>query len=511
MHTRTRKSAWLLALAGFLAGLLVTAVVSLHTGWVEVKRTHAADNGTVSIPERRIQTLTDLSQAFADVAESVVPSVVTITAERVVRAPRFLNPFEGTPFENWFRFDVPEGEQRARGLGSGVIMRSDGVVLTNNHVVEGAERLRVRLYDGRVFDAEVVGRDAATDIAVLRIRATGLPTLPLGDSDRLRVGEWVLAIGSPLSENLEHTVTAGIISAKGRTGIIQDGRAFENFLQTDAAINPGNSGGPLVNTRGELVGINTAIATRTGGFQGIGFAIPINMARWVMEQLLEKGKVERGYLGVTIQRITPELARALRLERPQGALVSQVAPGSPAERAGIKPRDVILAVNGQPVENESDLRNRIAFSRPGSRVTLSILRDGRRQEVHVTLGTLDPNLLAGAEDSGGGSEGPSSDPGSRGALLDKLGFSAQNLTDELAQRYRLGSDREGVVITSVRSGSVAEMAGLRPGMVIVEANGQSVRTTRDLERALSAVRSGDVVLLRLRQGSNYLYVALSVS
>jgi serine protease Do len=499
-----------LLIAGFLAGLLVTAVISLRGSWLGVRGIQAADNRVVTVPERRIQTLSDLSQAFADVAETVVPSVVTITAERVVRTPRLPNPFEGTPFEDWFRFNLPEGESRARGLGSGVIMRSDGVILTNNHVVEGAERLRVRLYDGRVFDAEIVGRDAATDVAVLRIKATGLSTLPLGDSDRLRVGEWVLAIGSPLSENLEHTVTAGIVSAKGRTGIVQDGRAFENFLQIDAAINPGNSGGPLVNVRGELVGINTAIATRTGGFQGIGFAIPINMARWVMDQLLEKGRVERGYLGVTIQRITPELARALKLERPQGALVSQVAPNSPAEKAGIKPRDVILAFNGQPIENEADLRNRVAFSRPGSRVELTILRDGRRQRITVTLGTLDPRLLSEAGE-GQESSPESGESASSSATLDKLGLSVRDVTEELARRYRLDAGREGVLITGVRSGSVAEMAGLQPGMLIVEANGQSVRTVRDLERVLADVRSGDTVLFRIRQGANYLYVALSVS
>jgi Do/DeqQ family serine protease len=333
--------------------------------------------------------------SYAAVVDRVGPGVVTIRSERRVRAPRQF-PFSNDPllrdfFGGLFGGAAPGRESRQMGIGSGVVVRPDGYILTNHHVVDGAQEIRIEFTDRRGYSAKLIGSDAPSDLAVLKIDAKNLTALSLANSDETRVGDVVLAVGNPLG--IGQTVTAGIISAKGRSTGLSDG-SFEDFLQTDAPINQGNSGGALVNTSGLLVGINSQIVSPSGGNIGIGFAIPSNMARVVMEQLIDSGKVQRGHLGIGIQPVTPEIAAKLNLPEPRGVVVESVAPDSAAARAGIRPGDVIVEFNGQPVTDGNTLRNQVAVTRPGTEVELGVLRDGREQKVRVTLGEYKPPTAA---------------------------------------------------------------------------------------------------------------------
>jgi Do/DeqQ family serine protease len=426
--------------------------------------------------------------------DHVAPAVVTIRASRRVHAPQQF-PFMDDPFfRQFFGGGVPRQPQTQvqRALGSGVLVQADGHILTNHHVIDGAEDIKVDLTSRQSYSAKLIGSDPPSDLAVLKISAGSLPVLNLADSDKVRVGDVCLAVGNPLG--IGESVTAGIISAKGRATGISDG-SFQDFLQTDAPINQGNSGGALVNTRGELIGINSQILSPNGGGNiGIGFAIPSNMAKTVMTQLIGKGKVNRGMLGVSIQPMTADLAQGLGLKETRGVAVSSVSPGGPAERAGIKGGDVILKVNGKTVNDPNTLRNTIASIDPGTEVTVTITRNGAEQDVRVKLGELTAETAQAGGGGGGGAQGAPT-----------LGVGVVPLTPEIASELGLRRGTQGVVIQSVEPDGPAAEAGLQPGDVIQEVNRQPVRTPEEMRSALQ--RSGNrTPLLLINRRGQALYV-----
>jgi len=433
--------------------------------------------------------------SLSSIVSKVAPAVVNISTVRVVRGPGpvfkyFFGPFEeGDPFKEFFeRFfgDIPQREFRQKSLGSGFIISKDGYILTNNHVVEKATEIRVRLLNKEQFKAKVIGRDPKTDIALIKIKANhNLSAATLGDSDALRVGDWVIAIGNPFG--LGHTVTVGIISAKER--IIGAG-PYDNFLQTDAAINPGNSGGPLVNLEGKVVGINTAIVAQA---QGIGFAIPINMAKYILSQLKERGKVMRGWLGVMIQEVTPEIAHALGLKEVKGALVADVTPGSPADKADIRRGDVIIEYNGKKIEEMNELPRLVANTPVGKSVPIKIWRNGKIRQLTVKVGELEEKVAKGER---------------RYAPQD-LGLKVEELTPYLAQR--LGIKRiHGVVITYVVPGSPAHEAGLSRGDIILKINRHPIEDLNDYQEVINSAKPGDTLLFLIERREGTLFVALKV-
>jgi len=424
----------------------------------------------------------------ADIVERVSPAVVNIDTLRIAVYRSPLAPFFSDPFFRRFFGDIPELERQVpqKGIGTGFVFRSDGYILTNEHVIRGANKIKVTFIDGKEYEGKVIGADPLTDIAVVKIDADNLPTIPLGDSDKARVGEFVIAIGNPYG--LSHTVTVGVLSAKGRPISAGDsGREYENFLQTDAAINPGNSGGPLLNLRGEVIGINTAILPYA---QGIGFAIPINMAKSILEQLIEKGRVVRAWLGVYIQDLTPELAQKFGLSEAKGALVADISKGSPAEKAGLRRGDIILKVDGKEIPTVSSLQQEIRSRRPGERVRLEVWRDGKSIVLEATLEEL-------KESAAGTPEVQQVD----------LGFEVAEITDDLVERYSLRTTR-GVVIVSVRTGGPADEAGLRPGDVILEVNRTEITSLADWEETLARITPGDTVLLLIDRGGRTYFVPL---
>jgi serine protease Do len=387
--------------------------------------------------------------------------------------------------ERFFGGRIPRGPQRQTGVGSGFIIDSNGTILTNYHVVGDAEKISVTLSDGSRHDAKVIGKDQKTDIAVIKIDAErDLPAVTLGDSDRLEVGEWVVAIGNPFG--LDHTVTSGIVSAKGR----QIGAGpYDNFIQTDASINPGNSGGPLLNLRGEVVGINTAIFSQSGGNIGIGFAIPTNSVKDLLPQLKDKGRVVRGYLGTTVQKITPDIAESLSLKQTTGALVADVVKGGPAEKAGLKPGDIIVEFDRKEIKDSADLPSVVARVTPGTTAQLKVLREGKQLSLPITVGELKDNEIAAA--------GQESD----------MGLTVQPLTPDVAQS--LGLERvEGLVISAVTPGSAADEAGLRSGDVITQVNRRPVKNLAEYNREISRAEKGKAVLFLVRRGESSVFLAL---
>ncbi len=418
---------------------------------------------------------------LAPMLERVTPAVVNIATVGRVRVEQ--NPLLQDPFFRFF-FDLPTipQERRTQSLGSGVIVDAKrGYIITNHHVIDKADQIRVGLRDGRQFDAELIGTDPDSDIAVIRIEADDLVAIPRGDSDRLRVGDFVVAIGNPFG--LGQTVTSGIVSALGRTGLGIEG--YEDFIQTDASINPGNSGGALVNLRGELVGINTAIIAPGGGNVGIGFAIPINMAVRIKELLIEHGEVRRGQLGVVVQDLTPELAQAFGLQESRGAVIAEVVRGSPAERAGLRVGDVILAVNDRPVTGSADVRNRIGLTPVGEKVRIKVRRNGRVLTLTATIATPRQEKV----------EGQRIHPRLAGALLG-------NITEDIMP----SGPAAGVVVLEVAPRSPAARAGLRPGDIIVSANRRPVRDLDELAEA--ARRGGDGLLLNIQRGNGALFLLI---
>lgn len=451
-----------------------------------------------------VATARRLSSAFTSVAKTSLPAVVFIDVEKTVEAQRtpFHNPFEQFGeefFERFFRRRLPEGQQEEprefhqRGQGSGVIISADGTILTNHHVVGDADTVRVRLADGRELQANIVGTDPRSDVAVIKIDAQNLPVLPMGNSDTLEVGEWVMAIGSPFG--LTHTITVGVVSAKGRSRLgITD---YEDFIQTDAAINPGNSGGPLVNMQNEIVGLNTAIFSRSGGYMGIGFAIPVNMVKMIQEQLQATGKVVRGYMGVRIQDLTPALAESFGLPNTDGVLVAEVTDNSPASQAGLQAGDVIVSLDNVPMQNLGQLRNLIAMTTPGKTVHFQIIRDGKKQDIAMTVGELPAEVTASAQE-------PVQEQ------VGKLGFRVQNLTAEIAEQLGFKTST-GVVVTQVEPGSTAYQAGIRRGLIIRQVNRQEVKNIREFQEALNATEQNSRVLFLVQSQQGTRYIALRLS
>lgn len=483
-NTIRLKTLIIAASVSFVVGL----VLSSHLALTKPIGALSPNEITVSAiePSVRSQSLPD----FVGLAKRLSPTVVNISTIQVREATRDMpNPFgDDHPFsELWKKFGnpIPRGPSRERSLGSGFIISRDGYILTNHHVIENAEVVYVKLSDKREFEAEVVGSDPKTDVALLKIKVDGnLPTAPLGDSNRLQVGEWVLAIGNPFG--LEHTVTSGIVSAKGRR--IGAG-PYDNFIQTDASINPGNSGGPLINRSGEIVGINTAIFTRGGGNIGIGFTIPINLVKEILPQLKDNGKVTRGWLGVTIQRVTSNIAESLGLADARGALVANLSRGGPAEQAGVEVGDVIVQFNGDAVRASRDLPIMVARTSVGQKVEVKALRDGKQVTLTVKIGKLqDEPVLASAKEQGA------------------LGLTVQKVTPQMAAR--LGrEDTQGVFVTAVEAGSLAHGGGLQRGDVILEVDRKPVNKLKDFLDATADSEKGKSTLLLVWRDGNTLFFA----
>ena len=460
---------------------------------------HESDEPRASIPVITPQgkdLLNAFSVAFESAAARVNPSIVSISTKSVKKVR---DPFGGMFGDDMMRrfFGMPKGgeqSQTVRSLGSGVIVSDDGYILTNNHVVDGADELTVKLENDKSFSAKVVGRDPQSDVAVIKIEAKGLPEASLGNSDSARIGQWVIAVGNPF--NLSHTVTAGIISAKGRSSM--NLAQYEDYIQTDASINPGNSGGALADLDGNVIGINTAIYSPNGaGNVGIGFAVPINMAKNIMHSLIAHGKVERGYLGVTIQDVSENLAKSFDLKSTEGALIGGVQSDGPAEKAGIKVGDIVTEFNGKKIVNRDQLSMLVAQTPPKSEAEVKVLRDGKPMEFTMTLAERPANVAAG------GSEENSEDSKSS----EKLGLSVQTLNKDLADQLGVKSDK-GVVVTGVTPGSPAEDAGLQKGDVIKEVNRHEVKSAGEFESQLSKLKKDDAAALLVKRGDNTFFVAI---
>ncbi len=491
MENKGRKT-FIMFLLAFLIGFFVVSVV-------EVLRSSFAPSG----PGPDVQAASAVSTAdvvrapfsFADLAEKLKPAVVNISTTKTVRSGGFRSPFgQGSPFDRFggddfferFFGDVPQRQFKQKSLGSGFIISHDGYIFTNNHVVEQADKILVKLSDGKEYEAKVIGKDAKTDIALIKIKSNdSLPVAEIGDSDKLRVGDWVLAIGNPFG--LEQTVTAGIVSAKGR--VIGAG-PYDNFIQTDASINPGNSGGPLFNMEGKVVGINTAIVSQG---QGIGFAIPISMAKNILPDLKAKGKVTRGMLGITVQDISDDIAITLKLKDKDksGVLIADVSEGDPADKAGLKSGDIVTEINGKPVKDTHGLLLMIAEFPVGETIKVKIVRDGQEKVFPITIAErTEKSETAFAQQSG-----------------EAFGMTVQEITPEIAQHLGL-SIKKGIIVVDVQEGSVAEEVGIQPQDIILSVNKIKITTMKEYQKEIAKAGEKGSILLLIKRGKAAFYVPL---
>ena len=512
MNTRTRTIASFFSVA--MAAMLLGAVVTTQMRPQPALARSADPAAAAAIPARPLGPPT--LETFRDIAHGATPGVVNINTKKLVKGQRnpFRDFFGDDMLDRFFGPQGPQGQGQGRGpemeaqrsLGSGFVVDKDGYILTNRHVVEGADQISVTLSSGRTYEAKLVGKDARTDVALIKIEPKEpLTVLSLGNSDQTDVAEWVMAIGNPFGLWTDGTaggpsVTVGVVSFKGRSlGLGVRGTAVD-MIQTDASINPGNSGGPLINTRGEVIGINTMIITN-GPQQssGVGFAVPINVAKEILPQLRSRGRVIRGWLGVQIQPVTEALARSYHLKEAKGAIIADVTDGSPADKAGLKPDDVVIGVDGREVRDNSDLTSYIASRPPDSTVHLRILRNGAEKEVGVTLGTFPEEGITRA-DGRSESEGRS-----------HQGMTLQDLTSDLASELQLPRGFKGVVVTQVEPGGNAEDAGLQRGDVIVSVNGETVDSVNDVEKQLDKAKADGVARIRFRRGSLYSFTTLRLN
>ena len=476
----------LVLVAGTMIGGSVVAKTMLHDP--------AAEAPIFASPAANAPLIGPLATSYAPIIKGALPEVVSISSSRVVKTDDSAQPFSNDPsFRQFFGDQVPNSrapqEQREQGLGSGVIIGTNGYILTNNHVVDGATDVKVDLNDKREFQAHIVGRDAKTDIAVLKIDADHLPAIFMGDSSKAQVGDLVFAIGDPFG--VGQTATMGIVSATGRANLgIED---YEDFIQTDAPINPGNSGGALINAQGELIGINTAILSHSGGNQGIGFAIPINQARHVMDEIVQNGHVTRGWLGATIQDVTPALAKGFGLDKAEGVAISDVAPDSPAAQAGLKSGDVVLSMKGLPVTGSADLRLRVSEAGPGSSVPMTVRRGNSTLDITAKLGELPSD------------KGETSGTASGKSAMS--GLEVENLTSDIREQLHVSSGTQGVIASEVDPSSTAAAGGVQQGDVIEEVNHHPVANVSEFEQAIRGA-SGQTILLRVVRGGTGLYLAI---
>ncbi|MFA5074469.1 MAG: DegQ family serine endoprotease [Nitrospirota bacterium] len=499
MSNITSKRKWYF-LAGFILvlGIMIGLIVSSHMGFISTLPAKS------QVSSKSIEMLSQLSQAQSEVAAAVTPSVVNISTTRVVKS-RDVSQFdllEDPFFRRFFgdRYAQPNipREHKEQSLGSGVIISDDGYIVTNNHVIEKASEIKVLLSDKKNYKAKVIGADPKTDIAVIKIDVKGLAALPWGDSTKLKVGEIVFAVGNPFA--LNQTVTMGVISAVGRANVgIAD---YEDFIQTDAAINPGNSGGALVNVRGELIGINTAILSRTGGYQGIGFAVPSTMVRQVIDSLIKHKKVIRGWLGVSIQEVTSDFAEEFGVKDLKGALVSGLMKKSPAEKAGIKQGDIILEYNGKVVQDTGHLRNMVSQTRIGSTVKIKLLRAKKELVVDVVI-VEQPKKLAEASSRGDRSEENQNEEGEG-----LTGVIVRELSVDLARRFGFDEQERGVVVVKIDTASRAFEAGIRPGDIILQMNQKNIASLEDYKKAAATLQKKDRILLLIRRKGQDLFVTV---
>ncbi|PKN59948.1 MAG: peptidase [Deltaproteobacteria bacterium HGW-Deltaproteobacteria-11] len=490
-ESQNRKTFMMFLLACLIGFFIVSVVEVLRSSFVPSGPGPDVQPASATTPTEGSRP----SVSFADLVERLKPTVVNISTTKTVRSGGMRSPFGGgAPFGRYFggddffdRFfgDVPRREFKQRSLGSGFIISADGYIFTNNHVIERADRILVKLSDGREYKAEVIGRDAKTDLALIKIKpGNSLPVVEIGDSEKIRVGEWVIAIGNPFG--LEQTVTAGIVSAKGR--VIGAG-PYDNFIQTDASINPGNSGGPLFNIDGKVIGVNTAIVAQG---QGIGFAIPISMAKNILPDLKSKGKVTRGWMGISVQDVTEDIAKSLKLNQRSGALISEVFKGDPADNAGLRPGDVILEINGKSITDTHQLLILIASFHVGDKVRVKVLRDGQEKTFDVTVAERkdQPEIARGASD------GKAS-----------FGMTVENMTPQIARQLGIPATK-GVIVMDVEEGSPADEVGIQPRDVIIQVNKVNIASMKDYKREIAKPAAKNSLLLLIKRGKTTYYVAL---